>query len=90
MIEKVLILELKEAYALAMEEGGSVVRIKRKSGLSVGDEIYILPEDLYEQTENAILVPIANAQTKKNRTKRQKIWTNVLKVAAVFVLLITV
>lgn len=41
MIKKVIVLELKDDYALAMEEGGSIIRIKKKDGLSVGDKIWL-------------------------------------------------
>lgn len=44
-------MEIKAAYAIAMEEGGSIIRIKKKDGLSVGDSIYVLPEDLYQGQE---------------------------------------
>ncbi len=47
MYKKVIVLEIKEAYVLAMEEGGTVVRIRKKEGLRIGDEIYILDEDVY-------------------------------------------
>lgn len=48
MYKKAIVMEIKAAYAIAMEEGGSIIRIKKKDGLSVGDSIYVLPEDLYQ------------------------------------------
>ncbi len=52
MLEKGIVLELKPEYALAMKQGGGVIRIKRKPGMVEGDQIYILPEDLYEKRRN--------------------------------------
>ncbi|MFR5713212.1 MAG: anti-sigma factor domain-containing protein [Clostridium sp.] len=49
MYKKAIVMEIKAAYAIAMEEGGGIIRIKKKDGLSVGDSIYVLPEDLYHQ-----------------------------------------
>lgn len=51
MYKKAIVLEIKAAYAIAMEEGGSIIRIKKKDGLSVGASIYVLPEDLYQEQE---------------------------------------
>ena len=51
MYKKAIVMEIKAAYAIAMEEGGSIIRIKKKDGLSVGDSIYVLPEDLYQGQE---------------------------------------
>ncbi|MBU5626769.1 anti-sigma factor domain-containing protein [Oscillibacter sp. MSJ-2] len=48
MIDKAVVLELKESYALAMKEGGAVVRIRRRPQMAVGQRIYVLPEDLYQ------------------------------------------
>ena len=53
---KVMIMELKEDYALAMQEGGGVIRIRKNENMHVGDQVYVLPEDLYEkQKEGKIL-----------------------------------
>lgn len=51
MYKKAIVMEIKAAYAIAMEEGGSIIRIKKKDGLAVGDSIYVLPEDLYQKEE---------------------------------------
>lgn len=59
MLDKVIILELKEDYAIAMKEGGEVIRIKRKPGMAVGDQVYVLPEDLY--TEKSKVIPFQAA-----------------------------
>lgn len=56
MPKKVIILEIKETCAIAMEEGGAVIRIRKKGHMAVGDQVYVLPEDLYEekQTEKVL------------------------------------
>ena len=46
MCERAVILKLISDCALAMMEGGSVVRIRLKDGLREGQTIYVLPEDL--------------------------------------------
>lgn len=55
MYRKVIVMEVKEQYALAMGEDGQIVRIRYKAGMQIGDCIYILEEDLYqeEKTEKA-------------------------------------
>lgn len=54
MLDKVIILELKEEYAIAMKEGGGMIRIQRKPGMSVGDRIYVLAEDLWEEKRKVV------------------------------------
>lgn len=77
MTEKVMVLELKEDYALAMTEDGAVLRIKKKEGMSVGDQIYTMPEDHQEE----------NRQT---ATKQGKHWgRRIAAMAAVLVLICT-
>ena len=49
MYYKVLVLEIKKEYCLAMTDDGQVLRICKKDGLSEGDRIYVLEEDLYEE-----------------------------------------
>lgn len=66
MPKKVVILELKEDYALAMEEGGSVIRIRRKEHMAVGEQVYVLPEDLYEKKKAGTVLPFAG-RTGKGR-----------------------
>lgn len=36
MYHKVIILEIKGGYALAMTEDGEIIRIKKKAGMKVG------------------------------------------------------
>lgn len=57
MYKKVIVLELKTAYALVMEEGGTILRIYRKDGLAVGDTIYVLPEDIYQEKRASAVIP---------------------------------
>lgn len=57
MVEKVIILELKENFALAMQKGGSIVRIRLKEGMTVGDTVYILPEDIYHAEMKRTVLP---------------------------------
>lgn len=47
MYLKVIVMELTEEYALAMDETGGVIRIIKKPGMKVGDCIYVLEEDRY-------------------------------------------
>ncbi len=72
MYKKVIVLEIKEAYVLAMEEGGAVVRIRKKDGLHVGDAIYILEEDLWEEREMAAAVS-SSKSTLTNGKVRKKV-----------------
>ncbi len=62
MPEKVIILELKEEYALAMEEGGRVIRIRRKKDLKPGDEVYVLPEDYWEEPAKSKVIPFTGGE----------------------------
>lgn len=71
MLEKVIVLELKESYAIAMKQGGEMIRIQRKDGMRVGDKIYILPEDLYkEQAVPSVLHFPANHTNAPKRQQR--------------------
>lgn len=49
MYDKVIVLEIKEKYALAMLTGGEIVKIKLKEDLEIGDSVYVLPDDIYEE-----------------------------------------
>ena len=49
MYHKVIILEIKDRYALAMTEEGEIIRIKKKAGMEVGAAVYVLEEDKYEK-----------------------------------------
>ena len=52
MYLKVLVMEIKEDYCLAMTEDGAVVRIRKKDGMKVGRRIYILHEDLFHKEDS--------------------------------------
>ena len=49
MYHKVIVLEIKEKYALVMTKDGGVLRVMRKDGMKVGDRIYILEEDILKE-----------------------------------------
>ena len=49
MYHKVIILEIKGGYALAMTENGEIIRIKKKAGMKVGAAVYVLEEDRYKK-----------------------------------------
>ena len=49
MYHKVIILEIKDRYALAMTEEGEIIRIKKKAGMKVGAAVYVLEEDRYKK-----------------------------------------
>lgn len=49
MYHKVIILEIKGGYALAMTEDGEIIRIKKKAGMKVGAAVYVLEEDRYKK-----------------------------------------
>lgn len=49
MYHKVIILEIKGGYALAMTENGEIIRIKKKTGMKVGAAVYVLEEDRYKK-----------------------------------------
>ena len=44
-----IILEIKDGYALAMTEDGEIIRIKKKAGMKVGAAVYVLEEDRYKK-----------------------------------------
>lgn len=49
MYHKVIVLEIKDGYALAMTGKGEIIRIKKKKGIKVGAAIYVLEEDMYKK-----------------------------------------
>lgn len=75
MYLKVLVMEIKEDYCLAMTEDGEVVRIQKKEGMKIGSRIYILREDLFNKEDNV----------QKISTKERKIisWKYMTAAAAV-------
>lgn len=81
MFWKVLVLEIKDKYCLAMREDGSVVRIIKKPNIKEGDTIYVVEDDLY--TENSKKV------YKIKRSTVQKL-TAVVAAVAVFAVVMTI
>lgn len=47
MVFKGIIIEIKDKYSIVMNDNGSMVRVKNKEGLKVGDGILFLEEDIY-------------------------------------------
>lgn len=74
MYDKVVILEIKEEYCLAMTEDGAVIRIVKKDGLQEGDKVFVLEEDRFQRTaaETArVVVPFAkNRKVKKSSLQK--------------------
>ena len=93
MIKKVIVLELKDTYALAMEEGGNIIRIKRKDGLSVGDKIYVLPEDIYQPEQEHAITPFSFNELRKklsiDHTSNTISWSRLVGVAAMLAIVIS-
>ena len=92
MYKKAIVLEVKTAYALAMEEGGAVLRIRLKDGLAVGDAIYVLPEDLYQAEGTSGVVPFpagGRDRTKTGKSRRPSPWLRLGGMAAILVLCVT-
>ena len=75
MYNQAIVLEIIKEYAIVIDEGGKVHRIKKKKNMSVGDKIYYLEEDRY----NVLAAP----------EKRKFPYMKYLAVAAVFLLLFT-
>lgn len=72
MYLKVLIMEVKEKYCLAMTQEGEIIRIKRKDGMKTGDRIFVLREDFY------------NEENMKKENKNIIPWKSISAVAAAF------
>lgn len=88
MVKRVIVMEVKDAYALAMEEGGRIVRIRRRDGLSVGDRIYILPEDILSQRRAHGVIPFpASGGPQERRGAGRAVWSRLGGIAAVLALL---
>jgi len=69
MYDKGIILDIKDKYCLAMTEKGAVIRIHKKQGMCVGDQIYILPEDLYQEEKTNRTVPFPIARMSRSFVK---------------------
>ena len=93
MVKCVIVLEIKDQYVLAMEEGGAIIRIQRKAGLSVGDKIYVLPEDIYQEETASAVIPFTNSHqqnaTTNTRSTRKIRWGHIGSIAAMFAIIIT-
>lgn len=74
MYNKGIILEIKENYSLVLKENSTVVRIRNKEKMEVGDTIFFLEEDLYEVSQSKSIM-------------RNKI-IPILTIAAMLVLLV--
>ena len=61
-----IIIEINEKYCLVLDDYGIVYRIKKKAGVVIGDKIYFLDEDLYD--EEIISNVIASDALLKRRT----------------------
>ena len=62
MYHKVIVMEIKETYALVMAEDGQILRVVYKDGMKVGDCIYILEEDIlkkdsFKEENHASIIP---------------------------------
>ncbi|MBG9989350.1 anti-sigma factor domain-containing protein [Aerococcaceae bacterium DSM 111176] len=78
---KALVVELHEQYAIVMNEGGSITRIKVKGDMKLGDSIYYLEEDIY-------IKPKANNVTQLSRNRQDKSWVRPLLMAALLFLVV--
>lgn len=77
MYHKGLIMEIKEDYCLVMEDTGNIVRIYKKGNMQVGQQIYFLNEDIYNE----------KIQDKKMVNFMQKPFTKVVLTALTVILL---
>ena len=81
MYLKVIVLEIKEDYCLAMTGDGEVIRIRKKKGIRVGEKIYVLQEDIYEkqaEEKKEHVLPFAG------KNPRASIVRRIAAVAAIF------
>lgn len=91
MYHKVIIMELKENYALVMAEEGQILRVRRKEGMKVGDCIYILEEDLvsgqdFEKDHKTSIIDFSEEKKKRNP---RKIWKQIVAAAAAIAIFVT-
>lgn len=90
MYYKVIIMEIKEKYCLAMTEDGMVIRIVKKEGLQEGDKVYVLDEDLHQGEaagEKARASQVAVPFTKNRKVKKSSLQKITAVAAAVLVCL---
>lgn len=92
MYKKVIVLELKTAYALVMEEGGAILRIYRKDGLAVCDTIYVLPEDIYQEKRASAVIPFpvgGKASSSCRKHSGKSVWLKLGGIVAMLALCIS-
>lgn len=92
MYHKVVVMEIKEKYALVMAEDGQILRVLYKDGMKVGDCIYILEEDIlkkdfFKEASHASVIPFT--EKKKEGNKHKAIWKKMVAVAAACALFVT-
>lgn len=92
MYHKVIVMEIKETYALVMAEDGQILRIVYKDGMKVGDRIYILEEDIlkkdsFKEENHASIIPFA--ERKKSGNQHKTLWKKMVAVAAACALFVT-
>jgi len=92
MYHKVIVMEIKETYALVMAEDGQILRVVYKDGMKVGDCIYILEEDIlkkdsFKEENHASIIPFA--ERKKSGNQHKTLWKKMVAVAAACALFVT-
>jgi len=92
MYHKVIVMEIKETYALVMAEDGQILRIVYKDGMKVGNRIYILEEDIlkkdsFKEENHASIIPFA--ERKKSGNQHKTLWKKMVAVAAACALFVT-
>lgn len=91
MYHKVIVMEIKETYALVMAEDGQILRVVYKDGMKVGNRIYILEEDIlkkdsFKEENHASIIPFA--ERKKTGNQHKTLWKKMVAVAAAFALFV--
>ena len=92
MYHKVIVMEIKETYALVMAEDGQILRVVYKDGIKVGECIYILEEDIlkkdsFKEENHASIIPFA--ERKKTGNQHKTLWKKMVAVAAACALFVT-
>ena len=92
MYHKVIVMEIKETYALVMAEDGQILRVVYKDGMKVGNCIYILEEDIlkkdsFKEENHAFIIPFA--ERKKTGNQHKTLWKKMVAVVAAFALFVT-
>lgn len=92
MYHKVIVMQIKEKYALVMAEDGQILRVLYKEGMEVGDCIYILEDDILKkdflkEENKALVIPFSERKIAGN--KHKTIWKKMVAVAAACALFVT-